>query len=397
MRPPLRIAFVYDAVYPWVRGGAERRYHELARRLSERHDVHMIAWQWWDGPATVRRDGVTLHGLGRPRAMYGADGKRTVGEATAFSARLLPALLRHRFDVIDCSATPYLPLYPAWLASRLTRTPLVVTWHEFWGEHWGEYLPHRPAVAAAARRLESAARRMGDRVVAVSQFTARSMGMGGASRLRVVPNGVDAASIRAADPHPDAAEVLCLGRLIDEKRVDLLLRAVDMARASVPGIRCDVVGEGPQRDALERLAVELGISGRVRFLGRIPDREVAARLRGASVLALPSAREGYAMAVAEAQVAGAVPIVARGPFTAAPDLVVDGVDGLVVEPSAPAFADALTALLADGARLEALSLAARHSGAARDWDGRARDMEQVYTDLCATDAVGGTERSPEWL
>jgi len=92
-----------------------------------------------------------------------------------------------------------------------------------------------------------------------------------------------------------------------------------------------------------------------------------------------------------------VPIVARGPFTAAPDLVVDGVDGLVVEPSAPAFADALTALLADGARLEALSLAARHSGAARDWDGRARDMEQVYTDLCATDAVGGTERSPEWL
>ena len=43
----MRIAFVYDALYPYVRGGAERRYHELARRLSARHDVHYISWRHW--------------------------------------------------------------------------------------------------------------------------------------------------------------------------------------------------------------------------------------------------------------------------------------------------------------------------------------------------------------
>ncbi|MDQ4035873.1 MAG: glycosyltransferase family 1 protein, partial [Chloroflexota bacterium] len=86
----MRLALVYDAIYPWVTGGAERRFAELGRRLATRHDVHLVGWQWWDGPARIRRDGMTLHGLGRGPALYGDDGKRTVREALAFSARLLP-------------------------------------------------------------------------------------------------------------------------------------------------------------------------------------------------------------------------------------------------------------------------------------------------------------------
>ena len=112
----LRIAFVYDALFPYVKGGAERRYHELARRLSQRHDVHMVSWTWWDGAPDESLNGLTLHGVGKPPALYGTDGKRTIREAAAFSARALPTLLRGRWDVIDCSATPYLPL-----ASHLAR------------------------------------------------------------------------------------------------------------------------------------------------------------------------------------------------------------------------------------------------------------------------------------
>jgi hypothetical protein len=92
----MRIAFVYDALFPYVKGGAERRYHELARRLAAEHDVHHVSWQWWDGPATTTADGVTLHGVGRPPVLYGSDGKRTVREAVAFARRLVPTLLRER-------------------------------------------------------------------------------------------------------------------------------------------------------------------------------------------------------------------------------------------------------------------------------------------------------------
>ena len=157
----LKLAFVYDALFPYVKGGAERRYHELARRLAAEHEVHCVTWQWWEGSATTTIDGITLHGVGTPPKLYGADGKRTVREAVAFARRLAPALLGRRLDVIDCSATPYLPLYAAAAAARLSGTPLVATWHEVWGEHWREYLPDRPAVARVAVSLEARAVRRG--------------------------------------------------------------------------------------------------------------------------------------------------------------------------------------------------------------------------------------------
>ena len=394
----MRIAFVYDAIYPWVSGGAERRFHELGRRLSDRHEVHFVGWQWWDGPPRVRQDEMTFHGVGLAPALYGDDGKRTVREAVAFSARVLPVLLRNRWDVIDCSATPYLPLYTTWLGARLTGTPLVATWHEFWGEHWNEYLPHRPLVAGAARRLESAARRLGDRVVAVSAFTAGAMGMADDPRLEVVPNGVRLDEITEARPADEATDLLFIGRLIDEKRVDLLLDAVHQLRARFPALRCAVVGDGPERARLERRAAELGISDRMRFHGRVVAGDVSRHLRAARILVLPSVREGYGMAVAEAQAAGTVPVVVRSPFSAAPDLVRDGIDGLVVEPTADSLAEAIASLLADGTRLTELSVAATLAGAGadRDWDHLATQMEQIYRGEVADGPAARSVRRLRW-
>ena len=157
----------------------------------------MVSWTWWDGAPDESLNGLTLHGVGRPPALYGTDGKRTIHEAAAFSARALPTLLRGKWDVIDCSATPYLPLISTWLASRLTGTRLTATWHEFWGEHWREYLPERPAVARVAMSLESACRRLGDEIVAVSDFTAAALALP-EGRVQVVPNGVTLSEIDGA-------------------------------------------------------------------------------------------------------------------------------------------------------------------------------------------------------
>jgi glycosyltransferase involved in cell wall biosynthesis len=392
----MRIAFVYDAIYPWVAGGAERRFHELGQRLRGRHEVSFVGWQWWDGPARIQRDGVTLHGVGRPPGLYGTDGKRTVREAVAFSTRLLPVLLRNRWDVIDCSATPYLPLYTTALAARLRRTRLVATWHEFWGEHWNEYLPHRPGVARAARWLESGGRRLGDRVVTVSDFTARAMGMADDPRLEVVPNGVAVAEILDAAPAEDARDLLFIGRLIDEKRVDLLLEAVQLLVPRFPALRCAVVGDGPELPALREQAARLGIDRHVRFHGRVPASDVPRHLRAARILAMPSVREGYGLAVAEAQAAGVVPVVVRSPFSAASDLVRDGVDGVLVEPTSTALAGAIGDLLADETRLRELSAAAALTGTERDWERVAARMEHVYRGEVADDRATRPVRRLRW-
>lgn len=374
----MRIAFVYDALYPWVKGGGERRYHEVALRLRERHEVHFVSWQWWEGRSRLERDGMTFHGVGRPPSLYGGDGKRTVREAAGFAARVLPVLLRNRWDVIDCSATPYVPLYPVWLAARVTGTRLVVTWHEFWGEHWDEYLAGRQGVAALARRIEAAGLGLGDRVVAVSDFTARRMGLAGDPRLTVVGNGVSLAEIDAELPARVPAGVLYVGRLIDDKRVDLLLDAMRVVSSRLPDLRCSIVGDGPERPALERMAWDLGIAERVRFHSQVEGPAVYGLMKSASLLVLPSLREGFGMTVAEAQACGTVPIVVRSPASAAPDLVRDGVDGAVVNPDAASLASELLEVLLTPGRLAAMSAAARRVGAQRDWSLIADQLEAVY-------------------
>jgi L-malate glycosyltransferase len=374
----LRIGLVYDALYPYVTGGAEKRYQQLATRLAERHDVHYLTWRFWDGPDEIVQDGISLHGVGTPPALYGADGKRTVREALAFSARLLPVLLRQRWDVVDCSATPYLPLYAAWLGTRLTRTPLVATWHEFWGEHWADYLPHRPIVARVARALESGSRRLGDVRVPVSAFTAGRMGLNATDENLIVGNGVDLEAIRAARRGSSRVDIVFVGRLIDEKRVDLLLEAIHALAGRLPELRCTVIGDGPERAVLEGRAVRLGIADRVTFTGRIGSHRVYAAIKAASVLVMPSVREGFGISVAEAQACGTVPIVVRSPMSAAPALVRDGIDGLVCDPTTASLADALTRLLSDPTRLASMSREARRVARRYDWDLLAGRMERVY-------------------
>jgi glycosyltransferase involved in cell wall biosynthesis len=382
---PLRIAFVYDALYPYVLGGGERRFHELGRRLAERHDVHFVSWQFWDGPSRLERDGMTFHGVGRAPSLYGGDGKRTVREAVSFAARALPLLLRERWDVIDCSATPYVPLYAAALGGRLRGTPVVATWHEFWGEHWDAYLPHRRAVARTARLLEAMGARLGDVVVPVSDFTARRIGTR-ASAQRVVPNGVDLDEIRRAPVEPEPSDVLFVGRLIDDKRVDLLLGALQRLLPKWPALCCTIVGEGPQRAELEALAERLGVAGNVRFTGWVdPSSRVFGHMKAARLLVLPSIREGFGITVVEAQACGTVPVVVRSPMSAASDLVRDGVNGRLCDPTIESISETVEQLLSDGAQLDVMAEAASAAAEAWSWDRIAGEMEAVY--LRATSPV----------
>lgn len=377
----MRIGIVYDALYPFVRGGAERRNHELAARLSASHEVHVVSWRYWDGPAVVVRDGITYHGVGRPPPLYGPDGKRRVSEVLGFSLRVLPVLLRQRFDVVDCSATPYVPLYSAWLASRLTRSRLLVTWHEFWGEHWLEYLPHRPMLARIARAVESGSRRLGDVLVAVSPFTAERMNGAGQYRVSIVGNGIDIGAIRRAEPAPETYDVTFVGRLIDEKRVDLLIDALArLISQRRPSLRCAIVGEGPERAALEERTSRLDIADAVRFMGALPDAETYGLLKSSRLFAMPSAREGFGVAVIEAQACGAVPVVVRSPMSAAGYLLVDGVDGRLCDADAGALACAIDELLTDEPKRLAMAGEARLAAAQRDWAIVSQQMERAYAD-----------------
>lgn len=168
----MKIAFVYDVVYPCVKGGVEKRIREIADRLAARgHDVHIIGMKYWDGPDSIKKNGVTLHGICPPQPLY-TDGRRSIREALSFSFYLIPFLLREEFDLIDCQQFPFFPCFPVKLVSLWKKKPFVITWHEVWGDYWYEYLGWKGAVGKGTECLIA---RFTPYRIAVSGTTAKKL------------------------------------------------------------------------------------------------------------------------------------------------------------------------------------------------------------------------------
>jgi glycosyltransferase involved in cell wall biosynthesis len=174
--------------------------------------------------------------------------------------------------------------------------------------------------------------------------------------IEVMSGGIDAARYEA--PLPPAArefDVAFVGRLVQVKRVDVLLEAAALVVRERPGLRVAIVGDGPLRGALERQAAELGLTRNVTFAGHRDD--VAEWLKRARVYVLASDSEGLSLSVMEASMAG-LPCVVSDVGDLG-DVVADGRNGWRVPPRHPEeFARRVLDLLADPDGLDAFSRAA---------------------------------------
>jgi glycosyltransferase involved in cell wall biosynthesis len=143
------------------------------------------------------------------------------------------------------------------------------------------------------------------------------------------------------------------GRLGRQKALGVLLDAL----VGVPDVRLTVAGDGPERDALERRARELGLDGRVSFLGAVPRERVLRLFRAADASVLPSAWENFPHAVVEALAVGC-PVIATA-VGGVPEVVRDGENGLLVAPGDPgALGAAIARFFADAELRGKLSAAA---------------------------------------
>lgn len=372
----MKIAYVYDAVYPWETGGVQKRVWELARRLANEHDVHWYGLHYWDGPATIEREGLTLHGVGAPTDLY-VDGRRSIPEALRFSAQLLRPLLREEFDVIDCQEFPYFPAFPSKMHSLARRSALVVTWHEVWDAYWYEYLGWKGVFGRAIERLTAS---LPDVHVAVSERTSRDVRALNGHTPRLVPNGIAFEEIAAAPTADREVDLLFVGRLIPEKNPKTVVEAVANLRRDDPDVQCVMVGDGPQREAVEAAVENRGLESNVTLRPPLEDyAEVLGLMKAASVFVMPSRREGFGMTVLEALACGTPVVTAGHPHNAAQELVDDGVTGVVCDPTADTVAHATQ-------RAQTLSRSACVD-AARDyeWEAIVNRIEAVYRDVLASD------------
>jgi glycosyltransferase involved in cell wall biosynthesis len=190
-----------------------------------------------------------------------------------------------------------------------------------------------PASPAWSRVIVDTIRRA-DAVVYLSPLLLRfALKMVGPHEASVIPLAIDVYD----DLHPSRAAAFTIStaaRLVERKKVHVLIEAFAAFRKEVPEARLIVVGDGPERPRLEEMAVRLGVGATVQFTGRLPHREVVARIAESHLFALPSVGESLGTVYFEAMSQGVPVIGTVGEGIA--DFITDGRDGFLVRPNDPA-------------------------------------------------------------
>lgn len=207
--------------------------------------------------------------------------------------------------------------------------------------------------------------RSADLVFSLSEFSKRDISRAYGippAKIAVTYAGVDSAfttnpSQRARN-HDDPFSLLFCGRLNgphEQKGVDLLLKSLPLILGHHKVV-LNVIGTGPRLPQYQALAERLGVSENVRFLGFVEHQEMPRHYQQADLFVLPSRRESFGLVLAEAMACG-LPVVATT-AGAIPEVVEDGVTGVLVPPDDPeALANAVVSLLSNAPRMKAMGRA----------------------------------------
>ena len=366
---PLRVGI---ACFPTV-GGSGVVASELAVHLARRgHQVHVFSSKV---PFRLARGEprVAVHVVDPPR--------RPPLENDAYSHALAGAMAEVAVTSgLDLLHVHYaLPHAPSALAARQIllargrRAPrLVTTLHGTDVTNVGE----DPALRMVTRHAVLASDVVTTPSAWLREAALGSLELPGGTRIDVVPNFVDLEAFHPGSERPDLGALFPGERWEGAGRPGVLLHASNFRRlkrvgdavtalAAVARVRPAVlvlVGDGPERAGVEALAASLGLGSRVAFLGERP--EMGPLLSQADLFLLPSDQESFGLAALEALASG-VPVVASR-VGGLPEVIRDGVTGLLVPPHAPqAMAAAVLELLGDETRRAAMGRAAHEDAATR--------------------------------
>ena len=280
-------------------GGSEIYAWQFARALRDGGaEVEFLTARERGQVATEVRDGIVVRRRGGALSFYAHTALRLVARRRRLDAVIDPS----------CGLPSFAPLFVR------RRTPVLLVMHHV---HQEQFATHFPApVAVFGRWLERVLIPLVYRrrpVVAVSASTIDEMRgqLGWSGPVGLLENGAELPPAGAGNPAAkDPDRVAVLGRLVAHKRVDLVVRAIAALATERPGLRLDLIGKGPDRDRLERLAADLGVADRVTFHGFVDEDTKSLLLARASVHVCASDAEGWGQAVIEAAGHG-VPTLAR--------------------------------------------------------------------------------------
>jgi len=341
----MRIALVYDMIYPYNIGGAEVRNYSLAKRLTEQgHEVHLYGVKLWNGPDIIKKDGIFVHGVCRYIQKYNFKGNRSIFEPIKFSFYVFKSLIKEKFDIVDCSAFPYFPAFSCKLYSILRNTPLVITWHEVWRDYWYEYLGWRGVFGVFIEKIVS---KLTKNIITVSDKTKDNLVQLKVNKkhISVVYNWVDIKEIEEIKKFKEESDIIYAGRLMKHKNIDILIKSIFLIKKKLPDIKAVIIGNGPEKTKLRALIKGLGLENNIKFLDFMLKEKVYSFMKSSKLFVLPSVLEGFGIIVIEANACGLPVITVKHKRNASADLIKDYNNGFVCKLSEANIAEKIIIIL----------------------------------------------------
>jgi len=322
----MNIAIITDRIYPFFKGGAEKRYWDIATNLTKRgHEFNFYTAQWPGMKKEMIIDGIRIHSVYKVKNFY-TNGRKSITESLKFSLGLLGPLLKGNYDLIDCESVPLLSIFPSKLASIIKGKKLIVSWLEVWDGYWFNYLGKLGLVGFLVEKLSPP---LPDKIISISPHTTHNLINKlkvNPDKIKTIPLGIDLEEIENVKSKKIKNKIIFVGRLIAHKNVNLLISAVSEISKRM-NISLTIAGNGPKKSNLIRQAKRLKLKN-IRFIS--PKREQLIReIKSSFALVLPSSREGFGIAVLEAMACGIPVITSNHENNAAKELVKNGKNGFI--------------------------------------------------------------------
>ncbi|MBA2505853.1 MAG: glycosyltransferase [Thermoleophilaceae bacterium] len=361
-----RVALVYDHLYPFSVGGAERYYWTLARALARETPVTQVAPRVWEGPRVRTEAGVEQVGVG-------GRGAGAYSPKLAFAFGAFAHFLRHggRYSVVHCCCFPAIAV----LAVRAGLVPhrgarLVVDWHEVLPR--STWRRRRGRIGDLGWFAQRAAVGCGTVAVTFSRMHERRLrDAGRRGAVRVLPEFTPEDEAAVAEGHANVERerlIVFAGRLVGEKRAHLVPGVLAELRAAQDGWRAVVFGRGEDFERVQEEARAAGVADALEMAGFAPWEDVSRAMHRASALVFPTTREGFGLVVLEAAAHGLPSVLVAEPDNAAVELIEEGVNGHVCASADPGEQARAVLALAQDPAIHART---------RDWYERASERYSV--------------------
>lgn len=289
-----------------IKGGAEASAFNESYQLSKNNEVVVLTSREEGTPSEYEIKGIKVICCGRERSYV---------QSGSFLNRL--SFMKDAYYTgkklnVDIVIGYNFITHPvAWKISKKLNIPAVARYHDVWIGEWFKNMGPGGLAGEILERYNLS--RDFSLIVSVSDYTRKNLEKHfPADKIAVVPNIVDFSPVKSKK-YPETT-ISCVARLVEYKKVDDLIRAMNILQKEIPDIKCKIVGTGPMEKKLQSLSHDLNLNDSIEFCGFVEKHEDVLKIINSShVFCLPSIVEGFGIVIVEAMGCGVPFVAARIP------------------------------------------------------------------------------------